>query len=217
MEQIIYLALGCIIAYLLGSFSSSVWLGKWIYNIDVREYGSKNAGATNTIRVLGTKIGVLVLFLDALKAWGAVMIASLLAKPYLNDNQIIIYKIAVGVIAVLGHVFPLYTNFKGGKGVASLVGVIIALYHPLIFLLVLLTFVIIFILSRYVSLGSIISSFVFAILAVFVFPETNFYLKILAIFIAVFIPLTHHKNIKRLLNGTENKLSFKKKEITTKN
>lgn len=211
MNEDLLLIAGAILAYLMGSFSSAVWIGKWFYNTDVRTQGSGNAGATNTIRVLGTKAGIIVMVLDVVKAWGAVTLAHVFAGDSLSEAKLIDYQIALGALAVLGHVFPLFTGFKGGKGVASLVGVIIALYSPYIFLFVLLWFALVFILTRYVSLASITASILFAILAIFVFHEQNTYLIILAVLIAVFIPLTHRKNIKRLLKGEESKLTFRKK------
>jgi glycerol-3-phosphate acyltransferase PlsY len=210
-KGILLLVVGGMVAYLIGSFSSAVWIGKWFFDTDVRLHGSGNAGATNTIRVLGTKAGIIVMVLDVVKAWGAVMLATVFAGGKLTDSQLIDYQIVLGALAVLGHVFPVYTGFKGGKGVASLVGVIIALYSPYIFLLTLLWFAVVFILTRYVSLASITASFVFAMLAVFVFHEQNLYLIVLAGLIAVFVPLTHHKNIRRLLKGEESKLTFRKK------
>jgi len=211
MNNDLLLIAGGILAYLMGSFSSAVWIGKWFFNTDVRTLGSGNAGATNTIRVLGTKAGIIVMVIDVVKAWGAVSLAHVFAGNRLDDAQIIDYQIVLGALAVLGHVFPVFTGFKGGKGVASLVGVIIALYSLYIFLFVLLWFVMIFILTRFVSLASITASILFAILAIFVFHEQNTYLIVLATSIAVFIPLTHYKNIKRLLKGEENKLTFRKK------
>jgi glycerol-3-phosphate acyltransferase PlsY len=215
MNENLLLVAGAVLAYLLGSFSSAVWIGKWFYDTDVRTQGSGNAGATNTIRVLGTKAGIIVMVLDIVKAWGAVMLATVFAGNRLSESQLIDYQIIVGALAVLGHVFPVFTGFKGGKGVASLVGVIIALFSPYIFLLVLGWFAIVFIITRYVSLASITASIFFAILAIFVFHEQNMYLIILAALIAVFIPLTHHKNIKRLLKGEESKLTFSKKPKLT--
>jgi acyl phosphate:glycerol-3-phosphate acyltransferase len=211
IENLLLIA-GGVLAYLMGSFSSAVWIGKWFYNTDIRAHGSGNAGATNTIRVLGTKAGIIVMIIDIVKAWGAVMLAHLFAGERLNSTQFIDYQIIVGALAVLGHVFPVFTGFKGGKGVASLVGVIIALYSPYIFLIVLGWFALVFIITRYVSLASITASILFSILAIFVFHEQNTYLIILAALIAVFIPLTHHKNIKRLLKGEESKLTFRKKQ-----
>lgn len=151
------------------------------------------------------------MILDIIKAWGAVMLAYVFAGE--NHDQLFLtnYKIILGSMAVLGHVFPVFTGFKGGKGVASLVGVILALYSPYIILIVLGWFALVFIVTRYVSLASITASSLFAILAIFVFHEQNTYLIVLAALIAVFVPLTHHKNIKRLLKGEENKISFRKK------
>ena len=212
MTDNLLLIAGAVLAYLMGSFSSAVWIGKWFYNTDVRTQGSGNAGATNTFRVLGTKAGIIVMVIDIVKAWGAVTMAHVFARDNLTANQFVDYQIILGALAVLGHVFPVFTGFKGGKGVASLVGVIIALYSPYIFLLVLVCFALVFIITRYVSLASITASILFTILAIFVFHEQNTYLIVLAALIAVFIPLTHHKNIRRLLKGEESKLTFRKKQ-----
>ena len=212
MTENLLLIAGGVLAYLMGSFSSAVWIGKWFYNTDVRTQGSGNAGATNTIRVLGTKAGIIVMVIDIVKAWGAVTMAHVFAGDRLTTNQFIDYQIILGALAVLGHVFPVFTGFKGGKGVASLVGVVIALYSPYIFLLVLGWFALVFIITRYVSLSSITASILFTILAIFVFHEQNTYLIVLAALIAVFIPLTHYKNIRRLLKGEESKLTFRKKQ-----
>ena len=201
---------GGIIAYLLGSTSFSVWIGKIFYGVDVREKGSGNAGATNTIRVLGLKTGILVLLLDTLKAWIPVHFAYFFAGDVLTGFQLVNYCIALGALAVLGHVFPLYTGFRGGKGVASLVGVVIALY-PYAFLVILACFLIIFFVTHYVSLSSITSALVFPFLVIFLFHEKSPSLIILSIFIAVFIPITHKKNIRRLMNGEELKMNFRPK------
>jgi glycerol-3-phosphate acyltransferase PlsY len=216
MNDYFLLIAGCVVAYLMGSFSSAVWIGKWFYNTDVRTQGSGNAGATNTFRVLGTKAAIIVMILDIVKAWGAVMLAHAFSGNQLTANQLIDYKIIMGAAAVLGHVFPVFTGFKGGKGVASLVGVILALYSPYIILIVVAWFAMILAITRYVSLASITGSIVFAILAIFVFHEQNTYLVVLAALIAVFVPITHHQNIKRLLKGAENKLSFRKKQKLSK-
>ncbi len=211
MNQYLLLITGGIVAYLMGSFSSAVWIGKWFYNTDVRTQGSGNAGATNTLRVLGTKAGIIVMVLDIAKAWGAVTLAHLFDGDTLTYSQLIDYKIILGAAAVLGHVFPVFTGFKGGKGVASLVGVILALYSPYIFLIVLAWFVLVVAVTRYVSLASVTGSILFAVLAIVAFHEQNVYLIVLAALIAIFIPVTHHKNIKRLLKGEESKLTFRKK------
>jgi len=211
MNEELLLIAGGVLAYLMGSFSSAVWIGKWFYSIDVRSQGSGNAGATNTFRVLGIKAGIIVMIIDIVKSWTAVMLAFVFAGESLGPTRFVDYQIILGALAVIGHVFPVFSGFKGGKGVASLVGVIIALYSPYIFLIVLLWFALVFIVTRYVSLASITSAVLFSLLAIFVFHEQNTYLIILAGLIAVFIPITHHKNIKRLLKGEESKLTFGKK------
>lgn len=211
MNEYIFLISGGLIAYLMGSFSSAVWIGKWFYKTDVRLQGSGNAGATNTFRVLGAKAAIVVMSIDILKAYGAVMLAHLFAGDNFSESQFIDYQIILGALAVFGHVFPVFTGFKGGKGVASLVGVIIALYSPYIILIVLCWFVLILALTRYVSLASITAAILFTVLAIFVFHEQNIYLIVLAYLISIFIPLTHYKNILRLIRGEENKLSFRKK------
>lgn len=210
-EEYIMPVLGGIVAYLLGSVSSSVWIGRIFYNIDVRQKGSGNAGATNTIRVLGLKAGIIVLLIDAFKAWAAVKLAPFFAIPGISADGLINYGIILGVLAVVGHVFPLYTGFKGGKGVASLVGMIIALL-PYAFLAILAWFVLVFIIFRFVSLASITSAILFPFLVIFIFKETSVSLMVLATLIAIFVPLTHHKNIKRLMKGEELKMSFAKKK-----
>jgi len=211
MNEELLLIAGGVLAYLMGSFSSAVWIGKWFYSIDVRSQGSGNAGATNTFRVLGIKAGIIVMIIDIVKSWTAVMLAFVFAGESLGPTRFVDYQIILGALAVIGHVFPVFSGFKGGKGVASLVGVIIALYSPYIFLIVLLWFALVFIVTRYVSLASITSAVLFSLLAIIVFHEQNTYLIILAGLIAVFIPITHHKNIKRLLKGEESKLTFGKK------
>lgn len=208
--NILILSFGAILAYLLGSVPSSVWIGKWFYGIDVREQGSGNAGATNTIRVLGLKAGLPVLLIDAFKAWLAVSLAGWMAGEILIPGDLILYRIAIGAIAVLGHVFPIFAGFRGGKGVASLVGVVIALF-PESFFLVLIWFAIIFGITRYVSLASVASALIFPLIVIFIFKEQSAPLIVLSILIAVFIPVTHRRNIGRLIRGTENKLEFKKK------
>ena len=209
--NIILLVISLIIAYLLGSVPSAVWIGQWFYGIDVRTAGSGNAGATNTIRVLGLKAGLPVLLIDAFKAWLAVALAGWLTAGIIESpDNMILFKMAAGALAVLGHVFPVFAGFKGGKGVASLVGVIVALYWQA-FLLVLLWFAIVFIITRYVSLASVTSALLFPLIVLFVFHEQSIPLIVLAFFVAIFVPITHHKNIGRLIHGTENKLDFKKK------
>jgi len=195
-------------AYLLGSIPTAVWLGKWIHGIDVRQYGSKSAGATNTIRVLGLKVGLPVLFIDALKGFCAVYLGYVLPCN-LNDEHMAIFLVILAIAAVLGHVFPIFAKFKGGKGVATLLGIALAIF-PYIVLILIGIFAIVFIITRYVSLASMSAAIAFPFISILIFNNTEWAYIIFAVIVAIFVPLTHIKNIKRLLNGTENKMFFKK-------
>lgn len=202
--------LGIFLAYMLGSIPTAVWIGIVFHGVDVREHGSGNAGATNVIRVLGPKAGLPVLLFDVFKAWLAVYLANFFAPDYYSQNQIVNFKIACGALAVVGHVFPLFANFKGGKGVATLVGVILAMY-PIAFPIILVWFILALITTGYVSVGSITSSALLPILVILVFREKDVSLIILSILVAIFVPLTHRKNIHRLLRGEESKFRIYKK------
>ncbi len=201
-----------VLAYLLGSIPTSVWIGQWFFNLDIRTQGSGNAGATNTIRVLGLKAGIPVLLFDVFKAWLAVHVSTWLTNPAFSTNQEVIYWIILGGLAVLGHVYPVFAGFRGGKGVATLVGVVIALY-PASFLVILIFFTLVMLFTRIVSVSSISSSIIFPFVAIFMFDENRLPLVILAVAIALFVPYTHRENIKRLLNGTEKKFDFGKNRI----
>lgn len=208
--------LALFIAYLLGSVPTSVWVGKWFFNLDIRTKGSGNAGATNTIRILGLKAGIPVLLFDVFKAWLALHMGNYLNNPAFSENQEVIFRIALGGLAVLGHVYPVFAGFRGGKGVATLVGVVIWLY-PESFLVILLVFTLVMFITRIVSVSSIVSSILFPFVAIFLFDERRLPLIILAAAIAIFVPYTHRANIKRLLNGTEKKFDFGKNRITKEN
>jgi len=194
---------------LMDSISTAVWIGRIFFKKDVRQYGSGNAGATNTIRVLGWKTGIIVLLLDALKGWIAVKIPEVIDVGITSQLYMDIYKISLGIAAVIGHIFPLYTGFKGGKGVATLLGIGIALYPQSVIFVLLLFFIILFI-TKYVSLASIISSVLFPIIEIFILSNnTSIPLMVLAVLVAIFIPITHRKNIIRLIQGRENKFTLK--------
>jgi glycerol-3-phosphate acyltransferase PlsY len=203
-----------VLAYLLGSFSTAVWVGKWLYGIDVRSHGSGNAGATNVMRILGPKAGIPVMLFDVAKGWLAVEIAFWYRPVGLNGVEFEIFTVVVGFLAVLGHVFPVFTGFKGGKGVATLLGVALALY-PWPALAIAVVFFAMLFAFRIVSLSSITAGLLFpvAVMLLPYEPRPELPLILLSIFIAVFIPLTHRQNIKRLLKGEEKKLSIAKKPI----
>lgn len=216
--EILLLICGGIIAYLLGSIPSAVWIGRIFFKDDVRKHGSGNAGATNTFRTFGWKAGVSVLAFDVFKGWMAVFIASLFTPAHFVYEQVINYDVLCAALAVVGHVYPVFAGFKGGKGVATLVGVMIALL-PWQTGAAVLIFLIVMTISGYVSLSSIVAGVLFPVIVIFlpkIFPATipaaTWSEILFAFLIAVFIPVTHLKNIKRLLNGTEKKLFSKDKK-----
>jgi len=206
------LIVAVIIAYLLGSIPTSVWVGKIFYGIDIRTVGSGNAGATNTIRMLGLKAGIPVLLFDVFKSFLAVNLSAYLNNPLFTENQLEIYKIILGSAAVFGHVYPVFASFRGGKGVATIVGMLIALY-PLPFLVILGCFILTMVFTRIVSVSSIVCSILFPLIVIFIFNEHRLPLIILSIAVAIFIPYTHRENIKRLMAGTEKKFDFGKNKI----
>ena len=196
-----------LLAYLTGAFPSAVWVGKTFYKIDVREFGSGNAGATNTFRVLGKKAGIPVLIMDIFKGWLSVNYISFLTNIPESAEAVFEIKLAFGIAAVIGHLFPIYTGFRGGKGIATLLGLLIGL-HAVAALYSILVFVIVFIISKYVSLGSIIASIAFPILVILILGSTNVSLNLFAFFVPILSLITHQKNIERLLRGEETKVKF---------
>ena len=207
----LYIILEILAAYLLGSIPSAVWVGKILYGIDVREHGSGNAGATNVIRVLGYNAGIPVLLIDVFKGWLAVQLAIWLPVPGLSPDGLVYVQIGMALAAVLGHVFPVYVGFKGGKGVGTIAGAAIALF-PLAILVVLGVFILMLAVTRYVSLSSIVASIVFPVVVWFIIGERQPGLISLSLLVAVFIPLTHRKNIMRLMKGEERKFDFRRKK-----
>ncbi|MCX6243961.1 MAG: glycerol-3-phosphate 1-O-acyltransferase PlsY [Bacteroidetes bacterium] len=208
------IALLIIIAYLIGSVPSAVWIGKIFYHTDVRQHGSGNAGATNVIRVLGYKAGIPVLLFDVFKGWAAVQVVFLFPHAGLTEDYITYIRIGMAFAAVLGHVFPIFAGFKGGKGVGTLAGAAIALY-PIALLVVLGLFILTIAITRYVSLSSVLCGICFPFIVIFATRQYHPGLVILAIVVAIFIPLTHIKNIRRLLKGEENKFDFRRKKKET--
>ena len=198
-----------LLAYLTGAFPSAVWVGKTFYKIDVREFGSGNAGATNTFRVLGKKAGIPVLIMDIFKGWLSVNYISFLTNIPQSAEAIFEIQLAFGIAAVIGHLFPIYTGFRGGKGIATLLGLLIGL-HFVAALYSILVFVIVLITSKYVSLSSLIASIAFPIFVVLILGSTNLSLNLFAFFVPILSLITHQKNIERLLRGVETKVKFGK-------
>jgi acyl phosphate:glycerol-3-phosphate acyltransferase len=198
-------------AYLLGSIPSAVWIGKHFYNIDVREHGSGNAGATNTLRVLGKKAGIPVLIIDALKGYVAVMLASY--STYMPaTTSYINFQLVLGTSALLGHIFPVFASFRGGKGIATLLGVTIAI-SPIASAISIVVFLLVFVSFNYVSLGSIVAALVYPLSIIIILKVTALSLIVFSILVALLVVITHKKNIQRLLKNEEPKTRlFKSKE-----
>lgn len=198
MDDILKIFILIIAGYMFGSFPTGVIVGKKFKNIDIREHGSKNSGATNAYRVLGTKLGLVVLIIDILKGFIPLLIAENLG---IKDNILII----IGITAIIGHTFSPFLKFKGGKGVATSLGVFLYLVPPVILTLILIFIAIVYF-SKYISLASITVSFLFPILTfLFYIKEPKIPVIIAGIIIATYIIYKHKSNIIRLKNGTENK------------
>jgi glycerol-3-phosphate acyltransferase PlsY len=199
-----------ILAYLIGSIPTAVWVSKYFFDIDIRNFGSGNAGATNTFRVLGSKAGSFVFAVDMLKGYLAVDLAYFIAKYQMDNIALTNFQVLLGIAAVVGHIFPIWAEFKGGKGIATLFGMILAI-QPLVAVSLIVVFVFMLFLTRYVSLSSISASIAFPIMIFFVFKEPELMYRVFALATAIMVVLTHHKNINRLLAGNENKVPLFKK------
>ena len=198
-----------LLAYILGSIPSSVWIGKIFFDVDVREHGSGNAGTTNTIRTLGYKAGIPVFIIDALKGWFAVFMSKVIFGYFPEIEMPDYVQVVAAAAVVIGHIFPVFAGFRGGKGVATLLGVGFGLI-PIPALVVLGIFTIVLLCFGYVSLASITATVTLPIVTYFFVMPDNLILFLLSIAVAIFVPITHKENIKRLLNGTENKFLKKK-------
>jgi glycerol-3-phosphate acyltransferase PlsY len=200
-----------LIGYLLGSIPTAVWVGKAWHGIDVREHGSKNAGATNTFRVLGKKPGIVVLTIDIFKGVLAVLspfLITFLSKGN-TESSIDHLQIVAAIFAVIGHMFPIFAGFKGGKGVATSLGIIIGM-QPIAAAICIVAFLIIFISFNFVSLGAIVASLIFPVIVVMRHPEST-EMHVFSFILAGAVILAHRKNIKRLIKGEESKMNLFKK------
>ena len=198
-------------AYLLGSVPTAVWWGKRFYGIDVREFGSGNAGATNTFRILGKRAGIPVLLIDVLKGSIAVLLAHF-SYFLVGSNEFINLELGLGMTALLGHVFPIFAGFRGGKGVATVLGVVICL-APFASCLALCVFLLVLFSTRYVSLSSITAGLSFPFFLNIVCNNQNQILLFFSVFVSALLILTHKKNILRLLNREESKINLFTKKI----
>lgn len=195
-----------LVAYLIGSINFAIIFSKKFAGFDVREKGSKNAGTTNVLRTVGKKAAVLTLICDILKGVVSVLLAMLAAYIWKETDSEVL-KYLAGLFAIIGHTWPVYYGFKGGKGVATSLGVLL-MVNAQIGVICLVFALIIMIATRWVSLGSILAAILFPILTVFM--TENFWAKVISILIGLLVIFNHRSNIKRLKQGTENKLSFKK-------
>jgi glycerol-3-phosphate acyltransferase PlsY len=200
-----------IIAYVIGSIPSSIWIGKSYFGKDVRDFGSGNAGATNTFRVLGKRAGIIVLLLDILKGVTAASLILYMPSVSQGTDQYVNLQLLFGILAVVGHIFPVFENFNGGKGIATLFGMLIGIHYILAVACVAL-FIIVLLLTRYVSLSSILATISFPILTIYIFNRDEPLFIAFGIAAALMVVITHKKNIVRLLNGEETKANlFKSK------
>jgi acyl phosphate:glycerol-3-phosphate acyltransferase len=205
-------AISIVLAYLLGSIPSAVWIGKKIHKIDVREHGSGNAGTTNTIRVLGWATGIPVLLIDIAKGWLASMLPVFFNLAGTGTALLTNLQLLTGIIAIIGHIFPVFAGFRGGKGVATVFGVFLAL-QPLLTLCIMGIFLTILFITGIVSISSMTAGISFPVLLFLFFDTPSVLLKIFAIIVGFALLVTHRKNIGRIWRGEEKKLlKFGKKK-----
>jgi len=199
-----------VLAYFLGSIPTSIWVSKSVFGFDIREFGSGNPGATNTFRVLGSKWGAFVMIADITK--GVIATSLYILIPFYLQNELARtnFMIVLGLAAVLGNIFPIWADFKGGKGVATILGMALAI-QPIVALICIIVFLITLFTTRFVSLSSMLASIVFMVLILFIFNEKETSYRVFAIIVALMVVVTHQKNIGRLLNGKENKAPLFKK------
>lgn len=207
-----------ICAYMIGSIPTALIISRKFFGIDIREYGSGNMGATNTFRVLGSRYGTIVMVCDILKGMAAVALYNLLPF-YLHQGSGLErtnFMIGLGLSAVLGHVFPIWAEFKGGKGVATLFGMILAI-QPVIAGSCVAVFLIVLYLTRFVSLSSILAGLMLPVSVLWIWNEHEILYRVFALFVALLIILTHQKNIGKLLRGVESRIPIFKYRDKRKN
>lgn len=194
-----------IFAYLIGSIPTALLVSKRFFGIDIRDYGSGNMGATNTFRVLGSKYGTMVMVIDILKGMAAVMLYNLLPFYLSHELERTNLMLGLGLAAVAGHVFPLFANFRGGKGVATLLGMVLAI-QPVIAVSCIGIFVLVLFLTRYVSLSSILGAVMLPISVLWIWNEHEVLYRVFALIVAILVIVTHQKNIGRILRGVESRI-----------
>ncbi len=202
------LVLGLLVAaYLIGSIPTALWVGKAFFGLDIREHGSGNSGATNTFRVLGKKPGSFVMAVDVLKGWAATSLATVMVgQGAIQPGQLLYFQLACGVLAVVGHIYPIWAGFRGGKGVATVLGMMLAI-APATVGVCILVFIAVLLISRYVSLSSMTAGLTFAVLQLLpAFRPDNSLLLWFGFVLAALLVYTHRANIGRLRAGTESRV-----------
>lgn len=199
------------LSYCIGSIPTAVWISRAVHGIDIRDYGSGNAGATNTFRVLGSRLGSIVMFVDVIKGFIGTSLYILLPIYLVDELQRTNFMIALGLAAVIGHIFPIWAGFRGGKGVATLLGMAIAI-QPLVAACCLGVFFLVLLLTRFVSLSSILAGICFMVCILFIFNEREPLYRIFAVMVALMVVITHQKNIGRLIRGTESKIPLQRRK-----
>ena len=198
-----------VLSYLIGSIPTSVWVSRYFFEIDIRDYGSGNAGATNTYRILGKKWGTFVMIADMVKGVIGTSLYIFLPFYFTHELERTNFMIGLGLAAVAGHIFPIWADFKGGKGVATLFGMAVAI-QPLVAICCVGVFLLVLYLTRFVSLSSILAGISFMVFILFIFNEHERLYRIFAVLVALMIVMTHQKNITRILNGTESRVPILK-------
>lgn len=198
-----------ILAYFIGSIPTAILVSKGFFNIDIRDYGSGNMGATNTFRVLGPKFGSIVMAGDMLKGILAVALYNLLPYYLTNELDRTNLMLGLGLAAVIGHIYPIWADFRGGKGVATLFGMVLAI-QPIVAINCVAVFLLVLYLTRYVSLSSILAGFSLPICVLWIYNEQEVFYRVFAVAVAALIVLTHQKNISRLFKGNEGRVPILK-------
>ncbi len=194
-----------VIAYFIGSIPTALIVSKTFFGVDIRDYGSGNMGATNTFRILGSKYGTIVMICDILKGMIAVSLYIFIPSHQHNETAATNLMVGLGLSAVLGHVFPIFAQFRGGKGVATLFGMMLGL-QPIIAASCIGVFLLVLFFTRYVSLSSILAGLSLPICVLWIWNDDVIIYRIFAVLVAAMILLTHQKNIKKILNGNESRV-----------
>jgi glycerol-3-phosphate acyltransferase PlsY len=194
-----------VLAYFIGSIPTALIISKKFFGVDIRDYGSGNMGATNTFRVLGVNYGTIVMLFDIFKGMFAVALYNFLPYYHTNEWDRTSLMVGLGLAAVVGHIFPAFAQFKGGKGVATLFGMLLSV-QPVIALSCVGVFLLVLFLTRYVSLSSILAGIFLPICVLWIWNDDVLIYRIFAVLVACLIILTHQKNIMKILRGNENRV-----------